>query len=107
MKVQLQFINGIFYPSDCVSRKNLLMHWGIENLSLARFKYLLPVLVKKGFKFAIHNYEFPKYDYYVPQSSKIGGIAKSVKNPCANCRLKDLCDDGECGMKSYKLFSGK
>lgn len=107
MKVQLQFINGIFYPSDSVSKRNLLEHWGIETISEVRFLYLMPALVKKGFMFAIHGWDFPKYDYSVPSSQKIGGVAKSTKNPCTNCRLRDLCDADECGKKNYRLFSGE
>lgn len=100
MRVHLQFINGVFYPSDSVSKKTLLKHWGIETISLARFNYLLPTLVKKGFMFAIYGWDFPKYENYsVPFSNKIGGIAKSTKNPCDNCRLRDLCDADECGKK--------
>lgn len=106
--IRLQLIGEYFYPTDSVSRDILIEEERIERFSENRLDRLSPALVKKGYKIAISNYT-PKQSVSpsIPFGHKIGSEAKSVINPCQNCYLREVCDDGECGRKTFRLFSRK
>ena len=106
--IRLQLVGEYFYPTDSVSRNILVEEERIERLPENRLDILSPVFVRKGYKIAISNYIPEKsVSPSLPFSPKIGGEAKSVINPCQNCYLRELCDDGECGRKLFRLFSRK
>ena len=54
--IQLQFINGVFYPIDSISRKILENELNIDKITERKFDVVSPILVKRGYKMAITNY---------------------------------------------------
>lgn len=54
--IRLQFINGVFYPTDSISRKTLEDELGIDRIVERNFDIVSPRLVKRGYKMAISNY---------------------------------------------------
>ena len=106
--IRLQLIEGYFYPTDFISRETLVELFRIERFPESRFVVLSPSIIAKGHAMAVANYT-PKVSPAVDKSGwqKIGGTAKSVSNPCSKCYLRELCDDGECGRKTFRLFSRK
>jgi hypothetical protein len=55
--IQLQHINGIYYPTDSISRKILERELNRDRIIEKDFDIVSPVLVKRGYKMAISGYE--------------------------------------------------
>jgi len=55
--IQLQFINGVFYPIDSTSRKILENELNMDRITERDFDIVSPRLVKRGYKMAITNYK--------------------------------------------------
>lgn len=102
--IQLQFINGYFYPIDFVSKTILGDKYGLERVPENGFSRWSPKLVRDGYKLAISGYEPKPYNYEPPKGTPIGGEPKSTKNPCLKCKMSGLCDSDECGKKNFRLF---
>ena len=104
--IQLQLINGYFYPTNSISRDIMIDNYRLERIPQDRFDLLAPRFVRDGYKLAVNDYEpSPRKGYSKPYSPKIGGEPKSFKEPCTTCRLKDVCDSDDCGRKNFRLFS--
>jgi len=54
--IRLQFINGVFYPVDSISRKILENELKMDKITERDFDIVSPRLVKRGYKMAITNY---------------------------------------------------
>ena len=80
--IQLQFINGCFYPIDYVSKTILTDKYGLERIPESGFSRWSPKLVRDGYKLAVSGYEPKPNDYEPPRGTPIGGKPKSTKNPC-------------------------
>jgi len=55
--IQLQLINGVFYPIDSISRKILEDELNMDRIIERNFDIVSPKLVKRGYKMAITNYK--------------------------------------------------
>jgi hypothetical protein len=55
--IQLQYINGIYYPIDFISKKILERELSRDRIIERDFDIVSPVLVKRGYKMAISGYE--------------------------------------------------
>lgn len=106
--VNLQLINGFFYPTDGLSVDILKDEFEIGRIPEERFHNFSAKLVKRGYKLAVSDYN-PKPSTYYDGSFdlKIGGLPKPQKNPCTKCGFNGLCDSDECGKKGYRLYSKK
>ena len=105
-RINLQLINGYFYPTDAVSKEILVNGYNLERIPKDAFDRWSPKLVRDGHKLAIANYNpEPRKDIEPPIGIKIGGTPKSVKNPCLKCRMGGLCDSDDCGKKNFRLFT--
>lgn len=103
--IQLQFINGYFYPTDAISSETLENELGLGRIPENRLDVISAKLVKRGYKLAISNYTpKPTRDDRKQSNPYIDKNAKSHENPCPKCGLKDLCDKDDCGRKSFKLW---
>lgn len=102
--IQLQFINGYFYPIDFVSKTILGDKYGLERIPENGFSRWSPKLVRDGYKLAVNNYTPSNNINEPPKGIPIGGEPKPTKNPCLKCRMGGLCDSDECGKKNFRLF---
>ena len=102
--IQLQLINGYFYPIDFLSKNMLVSRYNLEKIPENAFDRWSPRFVRDGYKLAVSGYEPKPNDYEPPRGTPIGGKPKSTKNPCLKCKMGGLCDSDECGMKNYRLF---
>ena len=100
-RINLQLIDGYFYPTDSNS-KEILSRYKIARVPEDSFDIWSPKFVRDGYYLSVNGYT-PKAEMEPPKGAPIGGEPKLVKNPCFRCRMKGLCDDDECGMKNYKL----
>lgn len=55
--IQLQLINGVFYPIDSISRKILEDELNMDRIIERNFDIVSPKLIKRGYKMAITNYK--------------------------------------------------
>jgi len=55
--IQLQYINGIYYPIDSISKNILERELSRDRIIEKDFDIVSPVLVKRGYKMAISGYE--------------------------------------------------
>lgn len=105
--IQLQLINGCFYPVDHVSRQVLTDELACERIPEHRFDVISPKLVRLGYKIAITGY-VPKVKVVNTATGiKVGGTPAPVANPCNTCHLRNMCDNDECGRKRYRLFTNR
>lgn len=105
MTIQLQLIDGYFFPVDSVSREKLIDELRIERFPAHRFDVLSPTLVARGHKLAVYGY-IPEIRQEEPvRGIKVGGTPKPQTNPCITCHLRFNCDSDECGRKNYRLFT--
>lgn len=103
--IQLQLINGYFYPIDFLGKNILANKYNLERIPENAFDRWSPRFVSDGYKLAVSGYDpKPSQNITSPIGSRIGGEPKSVKNPCLKCKMGGLCDSDECGMKNFKLF---
>jgi hypothetical protein len=102
--IQLQFINGAFYPVDSISRKILEDELNTDRITERDFNIVSPRLVKRGYKMAITNYTSQKSEFNPPTRKPIGGEPHPTKDPCPKCGFHGLCDKDECGKKNFRLF---
>ena len=54
--IQLQHINGTFFPVDSISRKILETELNVDRIPERKFDIVSPILVRKGYKIAISDY---------------------------------------------------
>ena len=106
--IRLQLINGMFYPTDSLSRSALEDAANITKIPEEKLIIISPKLVEKGYKLAIYNYDSQYEDsepYSNPRKNDRNG--NYVENPCKKCNLNGLCDSDDCGKKGFRLFSNK
>jgi hypothetical protein len=105
--IQIQFINGYFYPVDSLSKKILYNEYGLSKIPEDKFDALSPRFVHDGYKLAVTGYTPAKKEINNPRGYPIGGESRQAKNPCVKCGYKGMCDSDECGKKMYRLFNKK
>jgi hypothetical protein len=107
--IQIQLINGYFYPVDSLSKSILYDEYNLERIPENKFDVLTPRFVRDGYKLAVAGYTPKEKEFNRPKGSTIGGEPHQVKDPCAKCgyKTKGVCDSGECGKKCFRLFSNK
>ena len=106
--LRLQLINGYFYPTDSISRDLLRNELELERIPEERIDIISPILVKRGYKLAISDYNpTPKNNKVHSYGGKIDGDIKPQKDPCKKCGFNGLCDSDDCGKKGFRLFSKK
>ena len=105
-RINLQFINGFFYPTDAISTQTLADELELGRIPEDRLDVISPKLIRRGYKLAISNYYPQKTnnnDGYVSRTKNYD-IQKPIENPCIKCNLKGLCDSDDCGKKHFRLF---
>ena len=102
--IQIQLINGYFYPIDSVSKNILYNEYGMSRIPEDKFEVLYPKFVHDGYKLAVTDYNPPKKEHTPPKGYPIGGEPHQAKDPCPKCGFKGMCDKDECGKKNFRLF---
>jgi hypothetical protein len=102
--IQLQLINGYFYPIDGLSKNILYDEYSLSRIPEAKFDVWSPKFVRDGYKLAVTDYNPQKREFNPPIGSPIGGESHPTKDPCPKCGFKGMCDKDECGKKNFRLF---
>ena len=55
-RINLQFINGFFYPTDAISTQTLADELELGRIPEDRLDVISPKLIRRGYKLAISNY---------------------------------------------------
>lgn len=98
--IQLQLVNGYFFPVDAVSRQTLIDELELERFPRHRFDINSPILVKRGYKLMVVGYEPQETSFIQPFGGKVGGTIRPAKyNPCNKCYLNMVCDKDICSRK--------
>ena len=87
---------GEFYLPLCTDAVTLL---GDNLIPKSKFDFISHRFVRKGYCFAIKDStENPMND---KENEEIYDLDDSinVKNPCANCKLRDICDKDYCPLR--------
>ena len=104
--IRIQLVGEYFYPTDAISEKHLTNLFELGRFPKRRFDEIMARAVVKGYSFAVANYTPTTYGKIDTTGlAKLGGVPKATKDPCVKCVLRGLCDNDECGAKSFRLHS--
>jgi len=105
MQIRLQFINGVFMPTDAVSIQRLSDTIRREYIPESLFDRYSPVLVRNGYSLSVAGYNPEPTTVPLRTTTGLCDNTKPVSNPCTKCHLREVCDSDDCGRKLFSLFS--